>query len=232
MGIDANAARVPSISTARTAAYRTVILADEKFLPGFHTIAGSVSRDPLNSERVDELRPGLLLGIVTATKKFAPSIIGVTVNAYADNDLVLDVSAATATEILRRVGTTGTVNLVGPPTANGTVASTAVAYTAINTTTGRLTVPDLNVAAVAGSWIVPNDGSQTIVTFVPNGYSLRVTDDNGDNIDVSFNAPIGGLIDSSQIINWPSDTSLIARVVAQLNAGAGGQFIFDHLYGQ
>jgi hypothetical protein len=198
-------------------------------------IAGSVSRDPTNTAYVDTLQPGLVMGIVTATGKYAPSILGLTTVAYADNDLTLTVAPATAVEIARRIGaTSGTVNIVGAPTVGGTVVSVAVNYTGINTTTGVLTVPDLNAAFVVGSFIVPNDGSQTPLAFIDDGSGIKVTDFLGNNLDVEQPAMlVGGQIDTSQIINLPpsANTTQLAWLKGQLNSVNGSGFYFDDTYG-
>lgn len=192
---------------------------------GQTVLAGASSRDPLNTSYTDVLYSGLVLGKITSSDKYAPAILGVTTVAYADDDLTLTVSAATAVEIQRRVGATGTVNLVGPPTAGGTVASTSVAYTAINTTTGVLTVPDLGVDAIAGSFVVPNDGSQNALGLLLADYGVKVTDENSQSVDVQIELLVGGQVDTSQVVNVPSDSALLAYLKADLNANAN--FVFD-----
>ena len=52
---------------------------------------------------------GTLLGMITATKKYAPSIIGLTTDIYTSGDLTIQVSPDTAKELNRRVGQSGTV---------------------------------------------------------------------------------------------------------------------------
>lgn len=225
---------LPGIRTAKTATHRICFKGGvwEIFLPGGKIINGALSRDPLNTGDIDVLRPGVLMGKITASGKYAPTIIGVTTVAYADNDTTLTVSAATATEIVRRVGATGTIKVTGPPSAAGTVSTATGTYTAINTTTGVITLADMNDDFIAGSFVTDDDGTETPVTIIPDGWGIKVTDSDGTtNLDVPFpEFPTGGHLISSQIVNWPSDTSLRAHLVTGLTTAGMGKFIFDHLY--
>lgn len=223
---------VPGLGTERSTSHRQVTLAGEKWLPGVHVIDGSKSRDPLNTP-VTELRAGLLLGRITASKKLAPAVLGVLTVAFdtdASDPTSMTVSAATATEINRRIGSSGTFKLTGPPTAGGTVATQTVTFSAVNTTTGVITVTDPGADAISGSFIQPTDGSEAPVTVMPNGFPVKVVDADQNNRDVQLDSYLlGALVDSSQILNWPSDTALRAWIVSQLNAV--GEFVFDHLHG-
>ena len=56
---------------------------------------------------------------------------------------------------------------------------------------------------------------------------LKVTDQDSEDISVSLpELIIGGQLDASQIINWPTDTSLIAWVKAALETTGIG-YTFD-----
>lgn len=228
----------PGFGTARTASHRTVFKqrSGEYLTPGFK-IDGTKSRDAGNTGYVNVLRAGKVMGKITTGGKYRPSIIGVNTAAYADNDTTITVGVATATEIarLKTLGGGGNLSLkfVGPPTAAGTVAETALTVTAVDTTAGTITVGDLNLDKVAGSFIMPADGSETPLSFIPDdGYGVLVTDVNGDSLStVDFpRFPVTGIVDSSQLIDWPSDTSLQTWLVGKLNAAFGGQFVFDHKY--
>jgi hypothetical protein len=349
--------QAPGISAARTATHRSLFLQrSETFLAQGRTIDGTKSRDPGNTGDIDVLRAGMLMGMITSGGKWAPSILGVTTNAEAATSTTIETSAATALELSRRVGTTGTFKLTGPPAAAGTVRTLTATYSAVNTSTGAITVTALGVnevqtvnlvtagtagnvrlivpkpdgtlaltpniawnatdatvlsnantaldtatgvvgglvataiaatdtdlgfvitfagtgyagltgpttggswplievhtlftsntganvvrtttgvtgAFAAGSFIQPTDGSETIRAFISDldGYGVKVTDIDGTSLaSVDFpRLPISGVIDSSQLINWPSDTSLRAHIVSSLNAAWGGQFVFDHQY--
>jgi hypothetical protein len=222
---------LPGVRTARTATPRKILasMAGLLLLPGGKIIDGAKSRDSNNTGDLDVLMAGLLMGKVTASGKYAPSILGVVASAYTSGGTTLTVSAAQAVEIARRVGSSGTGTLicVGPPTANGTVAETAVTFSAVNTTTGAITVTSLGVDKVAGSFICTNDGSMYPVTFITDEYGIKTTDQDGVSCDVPFAGfPIAALVDASQIGNYPSDTSIIAWVKAKLRAKGYG-FMFD-----
>jgi hypothetical protein len=193
-------------------------------------IDGTKSRDASNTGYLDVLQPGKVMGKITTGGKYAPSILGVTTVAYADNDTTLTVGAATAVEIARRIGSSGTatMKIVGPPSAAGTVASADITFSAVNQTTGVITLTDLNAAFVAGSFIMPKDGSETPVGLIDDGSGIKVTDDLGVSQDQSYgHLLIGGDLDSSQIIDWPSDSSLVTWLKGQLNVTGNSNFTFD-----
>lgn len=224
---------VPGMGSEREYEHRLVCLADPEFLPGVQ-IDGSLSRDPLNTGDVDVLSAGLLMGKVTASGKYAPSIIGTLQNAHtSDSATSITIEAAAAVELVRRIGSSGTFTILGPPTAGGTVASETYTYTAVNTTTGVVTISTDATDYIAGSFIMPTDGSQTPLGVIGNGHGHKVTDQDGDNVTLDFaNLLIGGRLDVSQIRNWPSDTSLITWIKAQLNDAdkSGARFTFDDAF--
>lgn len=202
-------------------------------LPGGKVIDGAVSRDPTNTGNLNVLQPGLLMGKVTASGRYAPSVLGVLTVAFASGTS-MTVAAATAVELVRRVGASGTFKLVGPAAASGPYNVFTITYSAVNQSTGVITVTDPGQAFIIGSLVCPTDGSENILTMVPDLDSMTgilVTDTDGTtNLVVSFpQVPIGGMIISSAIVNWPSDTSLQAWIVNHLNGSAGGQFVFDHV---
>jgi len=199
-------------------------------LPGGVVIDGSNSRDPLNSGDVDVLRDGLVMG-KTASGKYAPSILGVLSQAY-DKDgssaTTMVVSAATATEIARRIGTSGTFKVTGPPTASGTVTTETITFSAVDTDTGAITVTTASNDFIAGAFVQPTDGSETPRCLLyAGGYGIKATDEDGASIDEQFPTPlIGGIVDASQIVNYPSDASL-KTWLKQTALNAVGQFVFD-----
>ncbi len=196
------------------------------FFPGGGTIEGTLSRDPGNSAfDVLNLRPGLLMGKITSGGFYAPSVIGVLAADAASGATTITVSAAQAAYLVARIGATGTLRVVGPPTANGTVATFTETYSAVNTSTGAITVSALDAALAAGSFVVPNDGSQIPVTFIPDGYSVVIPD---NLADVEFPMiPISGVVDVGNLIPWPTDTSLRTWIRTNLSTASGGKFVFS-----
>ncbi|RLC38154.1 hypothetical protein DRH27_02950 [Candidatus Falkowbacteria bacterium] len=220
---------IPQVGSANSATPRIVFktMQGAQMFPGGKIIDGSKSRDPSNTGDVDVLLAGLLMGKITSGGKYAPSIIGPLTSAYAASDVRFKVGTAVATEIARRIGSTGSVKVTGPPAANGTVATSTMAFTAVDATTGYVTITALGTAFADGSFIQPTDGSETIKTFIPNQTGIKVTSDDSANANIQFPLmPVGGQLDASQIGNYPSDTSLIAYIKAALRASSLG-FVFD-----
>lgn len=80
---------------------------------------------------------------------------------------------------------------------------------------------------ITGSYVQPTDGSQTPRAILAESFGLKVTDENAANVDVqAAKLLIGGLIDASQVLNYPTDTALIAWGKAALRA-VGGPWVFD-----
>jgi hypothetical protein len=119
------------------------------FLARGVTVDGAKTRDPGNSaDSVLTVRPGTLMGKITASGKYANSAYGLSTGALTSTGTTLASSAAIATEMVRRVGATGTFKLTGPPTASGTVRTRTATYSAVNTTTGDITIAALGVNEV------------------------------------------------------------------------------------
>lgn len=228
---------VPGLRSDRTYTPRTVLWGDggnapnAEYLPGGKILDATNSRDALNTGDLSTLRPGIVLGKVSTTTKYAVSIIGVSTAAAASAATVVTVSAATATEISRRVGTTGNLNLVGGTTAGGTVTQYLASFSAVNTTTGVLTVGALAQAFVTGSLVQANDGSQTPKVILHD--HVRLTDADGNAIDgAGGRILIGGAVVASQLINYPADTAIRTWLKSKLNGNSGtvalnAPFVFD-----
>jgi len=223
----------PGFKTERSAAMRKVRKTNTNaaYLIGHKTIDGAKARDLNNTGDTDVLQPGLVMGKVTASGKYAPSFIGA-LTALHDTSVAtvsLTIGAAMATELVRRNGATGNITLIGPPTAAGTVVSETEAYSAVNVTTGVVTITATAADFIAGSFVVVDDGAETPRCLIDDGYGIKVTDQDEADVDAPFCNPlIGGIIDSSQILDWPSDTSIQAWLVGQLNSSESSGFSFDH----
>lgn len=226
---------MPRIGSDIEATHRKVFegVWSESYLPGGEIIDGAESRDPGNTP-IYVLRPGTLMGKITSGGKYAPSVLGTLQSAYTSGGTELTVTAAQATEIVRRVGSSGsgTLKAIGPPSAAGTVAETSVTYSAVNTTTGVITITDLGVNKVAGTLITAADGSETPITMVPDGYGIRVVDTDGTtDLDVPFaHLPVGGSVIDSQLLPWPADTSVRQWIRDGLSTTSRGKFVFTELY--
>jgi hypothetical protein len=225
---------MPGVSSEKISKHRT--LGGDgyfDFLPGGLVLDGSKTRDPDNPDYAADgaaaqrrLRAGLLLGIVTATGEYANSIIGAITGAVVATGTSVTLSSAQAVELVRRVGSTGTLRFIGPPTAGGTVATFTETYSAVNTGTGVVTVSALNADLIAGSFVAADDGSYIPRTFLPPGWEMIVPEDSSD-LPLA-QPPISGNFDSSQLLPWPSDASLKTWIRDQLQTY--GNFVFTDKY--
>ena len=211
---------LPGVGSARVATPREILAGNAQFaqyLPGLRTIDGAKSRDALNSPDVDVLRAGLLLG-KTSAGKYAPSINGVLTVAAANAATSLTVAPAVATEIVRRIGASGTFKLTGPPAVAGTVATQTVTFSAVNTSTGVITCSAISAAVVVGSLVQPTDGSETILTILGNKWGVKVTDISSASTDVfEDQLLLAGHVKTANVINYPADSSLVSFVKAAIH---------------
>lgn len=211
---------VPGVGAEKLAAHRTVG-ADGylEMLPGGVLLDGARTRDPGNDDPT-RLRAGLLIG--RAGGKCANSVIGLTQGAIVSTATSVTLTPAAAAELVRRVGPTGTLRFVGPPTAAGTVATFTETYSAVNTSNGVVTISAADAALVTGSLVCADDGSHAPVSFLPDGWELVLP---GDGTDLPLNhLPVAGLVDGAKLLPWPADASLRQWVRDQLNAS--GKFVF------
>ncbi len=90
-------------------------------------------------------------------------------------------------------------------------------FSAVNTSTGVITCSAISAAAVAGSFVQPTDGSETIVTVLANRWGVKVTDQSSASTDVlEDQLLLAGHVKTANVLNYPTDTSLIAWVKAAL----------------
>lgn len=199
------------------------------------TASGNGSNQPYNWL----LWAGMVVGKETASNLFATSIIGQATSAFASNATTLITDAGTATELVRRLGSSGTFTLTGPPTAGGTVASSTVAYSAVNTTTGHITVTTTGVAYVSGSWIGPVDGTQlgggsTVYTLLAEQNGVKVVDIlNTTRVNAYTNRlwTGGGVINTAYIVNYPADVAMQAYLKAQIRISVPNAVFSDDFTG-
>ena len=226
---------LPGIMTSRAAAPRKVLVTTQGVIrmPKMVSIDGTLSGDAGNTPDVDVLRAGVLMGKITTGGKYRNSIVGKSNLAYTDNELAIQMDLATATEIARLKTAGGGGNLsmlfIGPPTAGGTVAETAITVTAVtlNGATSTVTVADLGLNKVTDSLLCLADGSKTPVAIVEDSYGILLSDIDKVRKDVPLDRlVVAGVVDVNQIVNYPADASTKAWVKAQLRLG-GGEWIFS-----
>lgn len=170
---------------------RNVFYQGEQFsrmLAGPLTIDGTACSNPDNSPYDWLLFAGTILGRNTATKKYETSIIGLTSGAIAAGAEALSVSVAVAKEIVRRIGTSGQLKLIGPPTAAGIVAVQVLSFTAVNTGTGAITITNTNTPAVNCVQTVAIAG-----TLSAGSYSIRFPSLNKETGPIAYDASIANV---------------------------------------
>jgi hypothetical protein len=139
--LNANPSALPGIGSELVAVVRELLCVEPQagdMLPFAATIDGTLTRDPDNptTSRTDVLRDGLPMGQVTATLKYANSIIGVLAAAVANGATQLNcLTSYEAAEIVRRIGSSGTFYVTGPPAAGGTVRSVLATFSAVGSGT-------------------------------------------------------------------------------------------------
>jgi hypothetical protein len=174
------------------------------YLPGGLVVDSSKARDVTNAPDSRTLRPGLLMGRITATGRYGSSTIGKTLAAILANATSLSLTPAAAAELLRREGASGNLLLVGPPTAAGTVASQTVAYSAINVATGVVTTSAIPAAVVTDSRVCSTDGSAVVVSMIPDGGSLTMPD---TGVVTWPMVPTAAYVDERFLLDYPADAS-------------------------
>jgi len=221
----------PGVLPSFLAEPRELFLANRQFaqfVASPATIDGTLSSNPQNAPYTWLLFAGTAMGRVTATGKYANSIIGSTTAAYSHSgggNTTITTDVNTAAEIIRRFGTSGAFKLTGPSAAGGAVATQIVTYSAVNTNTGAITITALSADSISGSFIQPTDGSELIVTLLCDAWGQKVVDQlNATRVDV-FESQLlaaGGTINVASIVNYPTDTSMKAWMKAAVRAACPG----------
>jgi hypothetical protein len=222
----------PGVFTGRTIQYRNIHTNRQAaaYAPSFYFFDGNLSRDP-DSSPVSSLRCGLIIGKVTTTGLYANSVIGLTSANYTSGGTSLTLTSQAATELNRRVGASGTFTLQGAPTASGTMAKFTVTYSAVNTTTGVVTVTNIGADVALGAYVMPTDGSQVPVSVFDNdqGLPIDVLDASGASINQPIHRQLirGDLIATSIINLTEANASSQSWMKGQLQA-SGRAFTFDN----
>jgi hypothetical protein len=214
-----NVTGLPGIQSTRTSTPRDIFIGGGgvQYASGKPIIInGTLSRDPDNTGNIDILRAGLMVSKIAATGLYATTCIGKTTAEYTAGTS-LTVGAAVVTELVRRVGSSGTFYIMGSHVAStnedDVIGAELITYSAASGTTITITAAQRNYPS--GSLIIPIDMVQVVNyaagivqlnnTFIlSEKYGIRVTDDSGTAINQFFKPLIGGQINTSYIINYPS----------------------------
>ena len=203
------------------------------YLDGGVVIDGTNSGDVNNTGYPHILQPGKIMVKAASGGLYRNFIIGKSNAALAgSSDTSITVVAAVATEVARLIAAAGgnlSLSLIGPPSAAGTVATTSITVTAASGTT--LTISSLSVAKVTDSLITLRAADYTAGSFcvIDDDDFINLTDETNARANRPWGRPlIGGTLDTSQLLDWPADSSTVTTLKGLLNSAGGmSQFRFD-----
>ncbi len=208
----------PGVGTLITNQPRDIFWANRsraQFIAAPATIDGTLSSNPTNAPYQFYLYAGTLLGRVTATRKYTNAVLGLTTTPQGGGQTTLNTDVNTAAELLRRVGATGTFTLTGPNVASGVVRSKTATYSAINTTTGAITITALATAAVSA---VNQVNSLVTVDSTGSG-TFTLTIEGITTAAITYNSTVATLITNiNNALNATFGTSAIVASGASLAA--------------
>ena len=143
--------------------------------PGGGVISGVNSRDADNTP-TNVLRCGLIMAKNSSANRYAPWAIGSIAGALASTDTTLTLTTGAAAELVRRIGTSGTFVLTSPTTASGAIQQQTVTYSAVNLSTGVVTITATGVTEVQTVTVdtIMSAGSIVIKAFDSSGVSHEV----------------------------------------------------------
>lgn len=171
------------------------------FWPGGGLIDTAKSRDLSNVLAPLLLGAGLLMGKITATGYWANSIITASAASILGSGTTLTLSAAGATELARRNGSTGTFTITGPAVAGGMVRQATATYSAIDTGTGAVTVTALAANEV-----------QTVT------FNATAT---GGNIQLAVPRPDGTIVQTANAAWNATDATFLSNIQTALDNATG-----------
>lgn len=205
----------PTVTAKETASFRVVTVDGyTTYGPGLGVIDGTKSRDPGNTGYTLVLRPGLLLAKNATSGKYAPWSVGTLASAYAGAGTTMTVSAASAAELARRVGASGTFTLTGADKAGGTVRQRTVTYSSVNTSTGAITVTALgnvNQSERIRFNIASTGGNLQLTVQKTDGTLATTANIAWNATDATYLASINSALDTA--------TGVVGGIVASASAG-------------
>ena len=189
----------PGIGTAQVAQRRNVSRNGAMdFYPAGGVIEGTKARDPGNtSYSVLALRAGLLMGKITSGGFWANSVLGLSDGALTSSGTTLTVAAEVVTELVRRVGASGTFKLTGPPTAAGTVRTLTVTYSAASGTSITITALGVNEVQTLTFGAAATGGTLRLHVPLANGSFVTTGAITWDTTDATYLSNINTALDAA-----------------------------------
>lgn len=220
---------MPSVGAVNTAAIGLIYSGSDQpaYKPGGGQIVGAKSRDPGNTPDVDILRTGTIMARHSTSGLYAVWAIGTFQAATLANATTLTLTVAQATELVRRIGASGSITVVGSATAGGSLVTEVVTYSGVNRSTGAVTVSAMTSAFVAGS--VVTEANYTVpATFVDNANGLMVPTDGSNRLWPNIPVAANG-VKTASLIPWPAsvNTTLRNHIRTSLSTVSGGKFVFN-----
>lgn len=213
---------------------------------GFVTIDASLTRDYGNTSNVSTVRDGTCLIQKPADGLFVPAILGQLGTAYTTGT-TLTVGVATAQAIAKSGVTSGNLYIIGG-VSSGTTAATAItdinteaiAFSAVDTTAGTLTITALALDYAVGAVLVnfrpgyaPNtnadndstNGHAHYFVFSGDAHGTRVVNDDAEEVDTPVRVAYeAGRMNTARIPFWPANR-FVAAVLGR-NIGLNQKFQF------
>ncbi len=190
----------PGIAVSDQVTFSTIWMSGVgKCKPGGGLINVAKTRDPRNTSGTGILRTGLLMSYYATDKAYANWVIGITSGALAGSGTSITISAAGATELVRREGSTGTFVLTGPETAAGTTRQRMVTYSAVDTTTGVVTITALGTNQVENVRmnIASTGGNLQLNVSKPDGTRVTTANAAWSATDATYLAAINSALDTA-----------------------------------
>lgn len=237
---------VPGIRTSQTTGdINPIALANPEYIPGGIVVDATYTRDYGNTANTDVIRRGTVLKR-GSSGLYIPAILGLVTSNYTSGGTSLTVGAVAASNLEKALGTSGTGEfyVVGAPSSPSAVAdidAIAATHSAVNTSTGVITISNLGANVLAGAVLLTFQpvllGGTGGVADHGEGFAIvdditgvKVTEDDGSTeVDAHAKALIGGLIDYSRLLPFAPST-YINQVLAH-NLKLGSRFMFDLEYG-
>lgn len=191
---------VPGTVSGDQVTFGTVWLSGQGvYKPGAGLINVAKTRDTGNTTSTGILRTGLLMAYNPAGKDYANWPIGVSTAAITGAGTTLTVSATQAAELVRRVGATGTFVLTGPEAASGTVRQRTVTYSAVNATTGAITITALGTNQVENVRLnlASTGGNLQLNVSLPTGVRVTTANIAWNATDATYLAAINSGLDTA-----------------------------------
>jgi hypothetical protein len=195
-----------------------------QYLPFPATVDGLNSSNPQNAPYTWLLYAGTLLGLETSSLKFACSIIGPTTAPLGGAQTTLYTDVNSAAYLVQRQGTSGTFTLTGGPQAGQTARSLTVTYSAVNLTTGAVTITPTATGAVSGvnqinSLVtVDSTGSGTFILTIEGISTAAITySATAATLVTNINAALNATFGTSAVVD--SGASLAANILTFSGTG-------------